>query len=59
MRRTFDECSQKQNVMRGAYDPQALQANLKVAALQAEEEAENIADSFIEGKLNRKLRYRN
>ena len=49
LRRTFDEYSEKQKEVRKAYDPQTLQANLKVAAQQAEEEAETIAEEFIEG----------
>ena len=37
--------------MREAYNLRALEDNLKVAALQAEEEAEGIAEKFLDGEI--------
>ena len=50
LRQRFDEKAKEQDILRSKFDPSALQANLKVAAIQAEEEAEGIADSFLDGK---------
>ena len=52
LRRVFDEHSERQAEMRSVYDPQTLQANLRVAAQEAEEEAEAIAEEFIEGNVS-------
>ena len=37
--------------MRGHFDPNTLQARLKVATSQAEEEAESIAEKFLSGNI--------
>ena len=50
VRRKFEETSSKQETLRAQFDPSALQARLKVAASQAEEESENIAEQFLSGK---------
>ena len=50
VRAKFDELSQRQDELRQVYDPQIVRNNLQVAAMQAEEEAEAIAEKFIEGK---------
>lgn len=49
IRQRFDEKCQHQDLLREKFDPTALQGNLKVAALTAEEDAENIAEGFLDG----------
>ena len=50
MRQKFEETSNKQEETHGQFDPNTLQARLKVATSQAEEEAESIAEKFLSGK---------
>ena len=45
----FDENSRLQDDMLKSFDSQVLQDNLKVAALEAEEKSESIAEEFLEG----------
>jgi ESCRT-I complex subunit VPS37 len=47
----FDENSRLQDDMLKSFDSQVLQDNLKVAALEAEEKSESIAEEFLEGKI--------
>ncbi|XP_078682633.1 vacuolar protein sorting-associated protein 37A-like [Branchiostoma floridae x Branchiostoma belcheri] len=51
LRRMFDKSSQRQNDLMDQFKPGMIQANLKVAAQQAEEESDVIADEFLEGKM--------
>ncbi len=50
MRRTFDERAERQDALRGAYDPAALQLKLRDAAQEADVEAEAVAESFMDGE---------
>ena len=50
LRGKFDEKTMQQEILRSKFDPSGLQANLKVAAMQAEEEAESVAESFLDGE---------
>lgn len=47
----YDKNAERQEQLRQFYDIRHIQDNLKVAALQAEEESESIAERFLEGKI--------
>eukprot|EP00058_Branchiostoma_floridae_P026093 XP_002611583.1 hypothetical protein BRAFLDRAFT_117161 [Branchiostoma floridae] len=51
LRRAFDKSSQRQNDLMDQFKPAMIQANLKVAAQQAEEESDVIAEDFLEGRM--------
>ncbi|KAI0234873.1 Vacuolar protein sorting-associated protein 37A [Lamellibrachia satsuma] len=51
LRLQFDEHSQRQDVLREQFSESNLIDILRVAALEADEESEVIADSFLDGKL--------
>ena len=47
----YDKNAERQEQLRQFYDIRHIQDNLKVAALQAEEESESIAEKFLEGMI--------
>ena len=49
LRQKFDQSSARQDLLRNQFSTQALEDNLKVAAHQAEEQAEHIAEKFLNG----------
>lgn len=51
LRNKFDASSKRQDELLEMFSPQALQDNIKVAALEAEEAAEAVAEDFLEGKI--------
>ena len=50
MKSTFEKKMQRQHELSESCGTSALQARLKVAAHEAEEESDNIAEDFLEGK---------
>ncbi|NXF66658.1 VP37A protein, partial [Ciccaba nigrolineata] len=50
MKATFEKKMQRQHELSESCSPSALQARLKVAAHEAEEESDTIAEDFLEGK---------
>ena len=50
LRQRFDDGAARQDVLRNRYSTQALEDNLKVAAHQAEEQAEHVAEKFLNGE---------
>lgn len=50
MKSTFEKKMQRQHELSESCSASALQARLKVAAHEAEEESDNIAEDFLEGK---------
>jgi len=51
LREQFDNHSHEQQILSEKYSPAAIQQQLKVAAMHAEEESEKIAESFLDGKM--------
>nr|BAG54057.1 unnamed protein product [Homo sapiens] len=51
MKSTFEKKMQRQHELSESCSASALQARLKVAAHEAEEESDNIAEDFLEGKM--------
>nr|XP_048704114.1 vacuolar protein sorting-associated protein 37A isoform X2 [Caretta caretta] len=51
MKATFEKKMQRQHELSESCSPSALQARLKVAAHEAEEESDTIAEDFLEGKM--------
>ncbi|GAB6033277.1 hypothetical protein CHUAL_012877 [Chamberlinius hualienensis] len=51
LRHQFDDLSHKYQILSDQYSPSSIQESLKFAALQAEDESEHIAQSFLEGKI--------
>lgn len=52
LRNKFDASSKRQDELLEMFSPQALQDNVKVAALEAEEAAEAVAEDFLEGEFS-------
>ena len=52
MKSTFEKKMQRQHELSESCSASALQARLKVAAHEAEEESDNIAEDFLEGKMD-------
>jgi len=50
LKQKMEELYAKQNEVREQFSPSSLQVNLKVAAVEAEEQAEKIAEEFLDGK---------
>lgn len=51
LRNKFDTSVRRQDELLQVFSPQTLQDNIRVAALEAEEEAEAVAEDFLEGKI--------
>ena len=51
LRTEFDLACSSQDHLRHQLEPPAIQDRLKVAALEAEEEAEDLANKFLDGNL--------
>jgi len=52
LRVKFESSLQRQDDLHGMYDLRLTVDNLKVAALQAEEEAESVAEQFLSGTVD-------
>ena len=52
LRGRFDERTAEQNELRQRYSPHVLQDRLRIASAQAEEQAEQLAEAFIDGEYN-------
>lgn len=51
LRNKFDTSVRRQDDLLQVFSPQTLQDNIRVAALEAEEEAEAVAEDFLEGSV--------